>query len=241
MRRMKKGIALLELIFSIVIIAIALVSVPNLIQTTTKATNKVITQESISNAASYANKIMAAFWDENCTDPSYENPILYVQNQHSNLQELKVSGIFIGRRVGSPKETSRRFRNGPTGVRLTASQKLQKEPGETVPDDIDDYNGTVSTLNFVDNSTASINDYKDTQVYLSTTVDYLNDNVTNYDQSTVTFNQPFNEAKINKSQTTNIKLITITLTSLQDNDKKVVLKAFSCNIGSSKLRERLLF
>jgi len=237
---MKKGIALLELIFSIVIIAIALMSVPNLMQSTSKASNKVIMQESISNAASYANMIMSAFWDENCTNPKYENPILYVQKQDSSLQEYRKNDILMGRRVGSSMSTSRRFRNDITGKRLTASTILAKEDDDGEPDDIDDYNNrSVMLVKRVDTSIQE-GDYKDVSIKLDTTVNYISDNADDgYDKQTVTFNNPFDPNKIENLQSTNIKMITLRLISQSDPNKKIVLKAFSCNIGSSQLQERL--
>lgn len=236
----RRGIALLELIFSMVIIAIALMSVPNLMQSTSKASNSVIMQESISNAASYANMIMSAFWDENCTDPTYENPILYVQEQDPNLQEFNNSGVLLGRRVGSAQTTSRRFRNNLAGKRLSTSTVLTKEVNDGEPDDIDDYNGREVTLVYPKKTTIAEGDYKDISIKLATTVNYISDSADDgYNKMGVSFNNPFDPNKIETSKSTNIKLITLTLTSQSEPDKKVVLKAFSCNIGSSRLKERL--
>ena len=239
MVKMRKGIALLELIFSIVIIAITLMSVPNLIQSTSNASKEVITQESVSNAASYANMIMSTFWDENCSDPKYENPIVDVQKEDTNLEELNVSGVLLGRRAGSAQTTSRRFRNDLSGNRLTASTTLIQEASDGEADDIDDYNGKSVTLVYRENTTVQKGDYKDISIRLSSTVNYISDLANSgYNKQTVLFNNPFDPSKI-ETQSTNIKLITVTLSSISDSNKSVVLRAFSCNIGSSKLKERL--
>ena len=238
---MKKGIALLELIFSMVIIAITLMSVPNLIRSTSKASKEVITQESVSNAASYTAMIMSTFWDENCTDPKYNNPILYVQKEDPNLKELNVSGILLGHRVGSPITTSRRFKNSLAGKRLTASKLLGAEASDGEPDDIDDYNGRSVMLMKQQPTSIDSGDYKDVNVQLSTTVSYINDSAdSGYDKQIVLFNNPFNPTKI-ETQSTNIKLITLRLTSPNDTNKQIVLRAFSCNIGSKKLKERIFY
>ena len=239
MRRMKRGIALLELIFSMIIIAITLISVPNLIKSTSKASQEVITQESISNAASYAAMIMSTFWDENSTDPKYANPILYVKKENPSLKELNVSGVLLGRRVGAPITTPRRFKNNLAGKRLTASTLLGSETDDGEPDDIDDYNGRSVTLANPQPTSIDSGDYKDTLVQLSTTVNYINDSANSgYDKQVVLFNNPFDPTKV-ETQSTNIKLITLRLTSPNDTNKQIVLRAFSCNIGSKKLKERL--
>ena len=239
MVKMRKGIALLELIFSIVIIAITLMSVPNLIQSTSSASKEVITQESVSNAASYANMIMSTFWDENCSNPKYENPIVYVQKEDPDLEELNVSGILLGLRIGSAQTTSRRFRNDLSGNRLTASPTLTQEASDGEADDIDDYNGKSVTLVYRENTTVQKGDYKDISIRLSSTVNYISDLANSgYNKQTVLFNNPFDPAKI-ETQSTNIKLITVTLSSTNDSNKSIVLRAFSCNIGSTKLKERL--
>ena len=240
MRRTKKGIALLELIFSMVIIAITLISVPNLIKSTSTASKEVITQESISNAASYAAMIMSTFWDENCTDPKYANPILYVKKQDPDLQEYISGGVLVGRRVGSPITTSRRFKNDLTGKRLTASTLLGTEASDGEPDDIDDYNGKSLKLTVQEPTTITNGDYKDLLIQIDTTVVYINDSAdSGYDKQTVQFNNPFDSTKI-ETESTNIKMITLKLSSPKnDPSKQIVLRAFSCNIGSKKLKERL--
>ena len=239
MRRMKRGIALLELIFSMIIIAITLISVPNLIKSTSKASQEVITQESISNAASYAAMIMSTFWDENSTDPKYANPILYVKKENPSLKELNVSGVLLGRRVGAPITTPRRFKNNLAGKRLTASTLLGSETDDGEPDDIDDYNNRSVTLVEQNNTTVQEGDYKDLKIKLDTTVVYINDSANGgYNLQTVQFDNPFDSTKV-ETQPTNIKLITLKLTSENEPNKEIVLRAFSCNIGSKKLKERL--
>jgi len=250
---MRKGIALIELIFAMVVIAITLLAVPNLISQTSKASNQVVTQESVSTAASQINMIMSLFWDENATDPKYNNPVLVVQHYTPGLAEANITmggGIsyFLARRVGSPKSTSRRYVVDISGNKLTATPPtmLGSDAGEAlgVMDDVDDYNNTQSQLHNFTNATAINGDYKDTSIDMNTTVSYFNDSPTNippipptYNSSTVTFNNPFNN--INNMKSTNIKAIEVKLTSKNNKDLgSVILRAFSCNIGSSKLKER---
>jgi len=234
---MKKAIALIELIFAIVVIGITLIVVPNLIKTATKASSQAVTQEAVSNAVSHMNLILSSFWDEQSTNPKYSNPILYVKNGDTQLNEATdTNGNLIGRRIGSPKTTSRRFATDINGNKLKATEPINfgLDNNETEPDDIDDFNNMARTLVNIENTTATQGDYKDTTLTLSSTVSYISDQ-TNYNQVTINFN-PFGATS---AQSTNIKEITVRLISPNDPSKTVILKGFSCNIGSSKIKERV--
>ena len=247
---MRKGIALLELIFAMVVIAITLLAVPNLIQQTTKASNQVVTQESVSTAASQINMIMSLFWDENATDPKYNNPVLVVGQSNPDLVEANktISGTayFLARRAGSPKSTPRRYTVNISGNKLTATPAANlgtdtNDAGEM--DDADDYNGASLQLQNFANAAAINGDYKDISIDMNTTVYYISDNPDTppipptYNNNIITFDNPFNNP--NNANSTNIKAIEVKLTSGNNKDLgTVILKAFSCNIGSSKLKER---
>ncbi len=241
---MRRAIALIELIFAMVVIAITLISVPNLISKTTKASNEAINQEAISNAASFLDMAMSSYWDEECVPPNRKNPILIVEKEDNALKEFNMTfpTIFIklARRVGSPITTSRKFidANG-TRYKATSPNNLGMELGESEPDDIDDFNGRATQLiKTNENTTAQEGDYKDKKITLSTVVNYIDDtpNPSGYNMPIINFDNPF--SNIENIKSTNIKAITVTLTSQNDNKKSVVLRAFSCNIGSSKLKEK---
>jgi type II secretory pathway pseudopilin PulG len=233
---MKRAIALIELIFAIVVIGITLLAVPNLLATTTKASSNAITQEAISNGASHLAMILTQYWDEQSIQ-AYDNPILYVTSSNSMLQEAKDSfNNSLGRRIGSNDETPRRFAKDKFGNKIyaTTPTNFGLDGGETIANDIDDYANTTYTLVKREEASIAIGEYKDTKVNISTKVYYISDN-TMYNRFNVTFNNPFNN-KVNNS--TNIKAIKVTITSLNDANKKIVLNGFSCNIGSQKLRRR---
>jgi len=231
---MRRAIALIELIFAIVIIGITLLTVPNLLNTTTKATVNAITQEAISNGASHLEMILSQYWDENSINN--DNPILYVNNGDSELEEAKDSnGNALSLRVGSNKESPRRFKLDSSGNKIyaTSASLLGLESNDTQPDDIDDFAKTSYTLVKNDEATVDIGEYKDKTIKISTSVYYISDS-TNYSTSTVTYNNPLNNPN---AQSTNIKAIKVTITSTNDN-KFIVLNGFSCNIGAQKLRRR---
>jgi len=247
---MRKAIALIELVFAIVVIAITLLAVPNLIATTTKASNSAISQEAISNAVSHIDMVMSQFWDENSTNPKYNNPVLkmptisgYTPTPAFDLAKdftNNTSGYMVGRRVGSAISTTRRFAINSDGKILTASINLRKEePATENPDDVDDFDNSTYTL--VDRETikAEDGDYKDQKIDIKTTVSYIKDIYIlppiTYNKKDIFFPDPFNYPS---TQPTNIKSIKVVLTSRNDPNKKVVLRAFSCNIGSSRLKEK---
>ena len=183
-------------------------------------------QEAISEASAHISSIMTYAWDENDTNESFIPPVLKVSNGDSELGD-----DGSGKRVGTPVESYRKFITSG-GFTLDASSALGKDTGDTVEDDIDDFNGESKGLLLVESTE---NDYIDKNVTMTTTVKYMDDSA-GYDANTIIFN-PFG----NKAATTNIKQIFVTLTSASGVDelnKTIVLKAFSCNIGSYYLERK---
>ena len=259
---MRKAIAMIELIFAMVIIAITLLSVPNLISKTTQASKNAITQEAISNAAAQLDIALTSFWDENATVPQAGNPILVVDSNISGLQEqnitvnLKNGATFIkvGKRAGSPKDTSRVYAidtNTPNGARYTATpvNALGFDANDNnITDDVDDFNNRDTTISLEaagQNAKAIDGDYKDTTITMHTDVAYIDERPTtvnpsgnlDFNHTNVSYDDPF--VKNSSNKTTNIKLITLTLTSQDDPNKRVILRAFSCNIGSAQLKSKV--
>ena len=60
----KRGIAMIELIFALVIMGIALLSAPMLIQQSIKSSNVALQQESIAALASHTGILLSKYWDE---------------------------------------------------------------------------------------------------------------------------------------------------------------------------------
>ena len=235
---MRRAIALIELIFAIVIIGISLLAIPNIVGVTAKSSNEAFTQEAISNGFSYMGMILAQYWDEVNTDSKYNTSILYVKSGDSELKEaVDDNGNPLGRRIGSPISTPRRFAKDINGVKLyaTSPTNLGLETAETTPDDIDDFHNRTTTLKNIEATTTDSGDYKDTSITLYTQVKYVSDK-TNYKLAHITFNNPFDTNVPNSS---NIKLITLTITSPNDPNKFIIFRAFSSNIGAAKIKERL--
>lgn len=226
---MRPAIAMLELIFAIVIMAIILMSAPMLISTAAKSGYVAIQQEAINEAASQVNMIMGYQWDENDVNDLYIDPILQVSNGHADLAEDGTTG----RRQGTPEESYRSFVRSDGVDDLAASTALGAETGETEEDDIDDFDENI-TLTLIQ---ASTSDYvEDTTITIDPDLSYISDDITGgYNQSSITYD-PFTASV----GTTNVKSITVTLTSSgpEELDKEIILRAFSCNIGAYKLEEK---
>ncbi len=234
-KKLRPAVAMVELIFAIVIMGIAMMSAPLLISTASKGSTVAIQQEGINEASTRMAIIMSYAWDENNTDEMYIPPILHVTHGHADLD---VSGN-TGRRVGTPLASQRTFMlSDSNSSDLNASISLASDGNDDdEEDDIDDFVGDIS-LTLIGSSTETDYIEKDT-INIKTELSYISDDVDGgySDGHTINF-IPFQA----NDGTTNIKDITVTLTSTSDIEelnKTIVLRAFSCNIGGYKLEEKV--
>jgi len=220
----RPAIAMIELIFAIVIMGIAVMSAPSLISTATKSTKSVFAQESIDQAVTRIAMILTYPWDENDANSSF--PLVLRVNHGDPALEPSASDPF--RRKGVPNNP------GPSGAiveagkhRVFATQQgqelnasaigLDAGEGSGSEDDIDDFTDTA--LNTVQNAGG---DYVLSGVTIATSVSYASDSA-NYGSSSVTY------APSSGSPTTNIKKIDVTVSSTYG--VPITLHAFSCNVG----------
>lgn len=231
---LRPAIAMIELIFAIVIIGIALLSAPMLISTAAKSGYVAMQQEGINEAATKVNMIMGYHWDENNANESFLAPILNTSNGDSGLN---ASGT-TGRRAGTPLVSQRTFIRAD-GLELNATA-IGSESGDR--DDVDDYNGDTTLLSI---ETARVNYVETTSININTVVTYLSDT-----PGGGTYTDPGADAGLTYSPdftstatpTTDIKKIVVTLTStsgMDELEKTIILNAFSCNIGSYRLEDRV--
>lgn len=232
--RLRPAIAMIELIFSLVIMAIVMMSAPMLISTAQKSTNVALQQEGVNEAASRINMIMGYSWDENNIAEEYRPPILTVTSGDSAFNKVGTTE----RRIGIPMTSHRTFILSDTNSSsdLNASTTLGSESGDA--DDIDDFIGD-SSLVFVERDDNTVGYVEKTTVNINTVVNYSEDNVSGgYNQGVINYT-PFTAG----TATTNIKQITVTLTSttsIDELEKEIVLRAFSCNIGGYTYEKRAL-
>lgn len=224
----RKAIAMIELIFAIVIIGITLLSIPNLVYQASESGYSTIQQESISAAASDLSLILSREWDETGTGDEYHTPILTTTNGASTLSSR-------------PGAVSRSFF---TGIGGPFPASAIANDGDF--DDIDDAHNQISELHLIDGT----QDLIDVNISIAATVNYIVDTsspgaLDNWGSTaTLAFNSPFTPTGSPLSNTSNIKLINLKLTSNSPieelADKEIVFTAFSCNIGSYKLERREL-
>jgi len=239
----RPGVAMIELIFALVVMGIALMSAPMLISTATKSGYVTIQQEGINEAASRISIIQGYHWDEQTSDESYVDIVLKVNGGDSNLSDYNNTG----KRFGTPKESYRKFvrEDGSKNIAATAPASLGLDAGESInnENDIDDFNGNSITLKELATSDSDTID----SIEINTTVSYRSDTLTTSTGDTyihpvgqnLKYNVNFNAAP--QGSSSNIKQITVTLTSTSGTDelkKTIVLHAFSCNIGGYQLEER---
>ena len=237
---LRPAIAMIELIFAMVIIAIALMSAPMLISQATKSGFVAIQQEGINEAATKVNMIMGYQWDEENTDESFLPSILHVSAVgDNNLSEYNITG----RRRGTPLVSQRTFIRSD-GQEFFASTAIGFEINDlNIEDDMDDFNDDhvleprdMGQYNYVETTTIDIN----------TLITYFLDA-----PGGGSYNDPGGDGKLTFSpdfstsvalpNSTNIKKIVTTLTSssiANELNKTIILNAFTCNIGSYKLESR---
>jgi type II secretory pathway pseudopilin PulG len=233
---LRPAIAMIELIFAIVIMAIVLLSAPQLIRTSTQSGYVAIQQEAINEAAAQVNLVLGYNWDEGNTDEIFLPSILKVTNGDPNLNEVGTTG----RRAGTPTQSYRSFYRADGND--TNASPIGSDGGDM--DDMDDFNGA-NTLIEIENASS---DYIETDtINIATTVRYGSDRPvtgtgpynTLGGDTEISYSPNFNIAA---TPTTNIKFITVRLTStspLNELDKNITFNAFSANIGGYELEERI--
>ncbi len=128
---MRKALTLIELILSMVIIAIVFTVIPRLVQSMNQSTQTVIKEEAMYNAMAQIGAIINLPWDNNNT----QNPqILGVTNGDPAYDCNATSGYRAGGFIGGRNCIK------PLGVNYNASTVIGKE--DTQYNDIDDYHDT---------------------------------------------------------------------------------------------------
>ncbi|WP_298695014.1 type II secretion system protein [uncultured Sulfuricurvum sp.] len=135
---MRKGLTLIELILSMVIIGIVFTVIPRLIMSMNQSTKVIIKEEAMYNAMAKIGSIINLPWDEKNTD---NDQILSVTNHNnydcnlSNIEAYYRLGGFIG---------SRNCRLSGNGLLLSASSLGHDNIAMNDYNDIDDFNGTIT-------------------------------------------------------------------------------------------------
>ena len=140
----RNGIAMIELIFAITVMGIVMLSAPMLINRATSGAYVAMQQESVAAAATQINMIMTAEWDEMDTNVTRGEPVLRtastVFNQCTGTRDMPAGVTAASGRYCKTLDGT----NPPP----FASIALGKDTGEGLNyfDDIDDYDGNVTTV-----------------------------------------------------------------------------------------------
>ena len=235
---MKKSFSLIELIFTIVIIAFVFTVIPKVIYTTNKTFEFSLKEDGIFNMMTKMMDISTLAWDENNTDPQ-DPPYNILITEHNNKLEcqaninskdsLRIGGFYSGdeySRICPKKDPicipifGILLCTGGTKITISSIQR-DGENSEEDYDDVDDYNNTESNVTKSDKVR-----YK---LYMN--IGYSkdwggDDNAYDYDNQSLTFQ--FSNDFVDKS---NIKLIKITLED-EKYDKNIShARYWSANIG----------
>lgn len=230
-KNFRKGIAMVELIFALVIMGIVLLSAPILIQQSIKSSNVALQQESIVAVASHTGILLSKNWDENNTEHTLGiSPILKIANA-SPGSDFNLSGVDFDNNVSGRTSSV-------ANQTFNASTQLNNEDGEF--DDIDDYNGvpvTLSVFSSENSSVGSLGDYVDQSITINTSISYANDRPTSsFNQATINAgNNIFTNPDLGVGTQSHIKFIQTNLVStagVDELNKSITLNAFSCNLGT---------
>ena len=234
---------MVELIFSLVIMGIVLLSAPMLIQQSINSGNIALQQEAIVAAASQTSVILSMHWDENNNSNSAVSPMLDVNRAPFDFPPQGLNGVD-GRSTTSTAGTTL----PPTlpvdfGIDPTADENTT-EIDFTDFDDVDDYDGSDFSLTVFNSETTSadVGDYIDVNITMATTINYTEDRVSSViptntiplNGSALNLNNNINKNAL--STPSNIKFIRVNLTSksgIKELEKDITFEAFSCNIGTS--------
>lgn len=238
----RPAIAMIELIFAIVIMAIVLMSAPMLMSTASQSGYSTMQQEGINEAASQVNIIMGYPWDEMNAIPGQTPTILNTTPTNINLAPTLsiAAGLPPTRRAGTPASSKRLFiETTGSSYAATSLVNLGVDGAELVNNDMDDFNNAVNLIEL--GVTTSDNIQKTVAINITRAVNYNRDITVSYDVAALGF-APF-QALLAGSVSGNIKEIQVTVASAPGQpvelDKTITLRAFSSNIGSFKLEERL--
>lgn len=230
---MKKAMSMIELVFAIVIMGIAVMSLPLILTQVQNSNSFALRQEVILSLKTKLSYILSYQWDQNTYDTTADiERVLRVPSSADTDNDFNTSTI---RRKGHVLADGRRRLWDDLNVSTTKANFGL--PNATTPEnDIDDFDR--------DSETKSITALDDFifNVELNTTVSYLKDILPNAgagesyaSSNSITFTfDPINNIA---NSSTNIKMIKVTATA-NGIENPISMYAFSSNIGQSKVTKK---
>ena len=209
---MKKAASLIELVIAIVVMGIAVMTLPMMLSQTQKNNEFTLKQEVILAARTKLGDILTYRWDKN----SLVN------------DRIVVLQVTNGDPALDPSDETRRIGHIPGNKRRKFSFENNASTafGDSNITDIDDFDGVSIGLTLIK---ANL-DYRFTDLNMSTTVQYVSDipaGSATYDDQNLSYDFPITSA----TSSTNIKMITLETTA---EESTFTLRAYSSNIGESE-------
>lgn len=215
---MRRAASMLELIVAIIVMGIAVMTLPLLLSQTQSNNAYTMQQEIILAARTKLGDTLTYRWDEN----SLQNDTIGVLMTNGD-SELNVTSDGI-RRIGHVKGNKRRKFFASLNA---ATPPLNLGPDGGVLNDIDDFNNPTPTALVLSTQTTNL-DYHFQDFNLTTTVAYVSDDA-NYSANNINF--VF--GTVASATSTNIKMLTLSIAGADTTP--FTLRTYSCNIGESEL------
>ncbi len=215
---MKKAFGLIELIFAILVISIALLAIPPLFTQLSSSIEGVLRKEAIFYAYYQNGNILTYRWDENSLADENSSHTVALATQAGDSELSQVKPINPEYRIGA---VTRKI-----DLNKEASSILQQEADDVIEDDIDDFNNKTYTIQ------KESGDFV-LEMNITNTISYIGDHA-NYYQEVVNF---FIEPEASIIFSTNIKLIKTVISNKGENI--LVLYSFACNNGEPVLKSKV--
>jgi len=197
----RSAFTFIELIFAIVIIAIAVVSLPMMKQVIFKGIDSAIVQEAVFAAATELNEVTTAHWDDNSFDPANPDTFARVIDHMGNCEN---------------NSSLPSYRYMPGHIVQPLHRKCL-DSNATTPADASVNNGVTS----LDDSAHGLNN-----IFLNTTID--DTGYKHHYDSNVTVTRP---AFFDGQNDNDMKRITVTIVDSDTNTIITSLYTYSANIG----------
>ena len=219
---MKKASSMIELVITIVVMGIAMMTLPLMLTRVQNNNAFAMQQEILLALKTKIGDIITYKWDENSSTETSNIAIIDVNNSDPELRRFPDTNNTI--RVGHiNKKKRRKFFSNITSATLPGQWN-----SDTAFDDIDDFTGTVKF-----NATGGL-DYR-FDFNMTTDVGYISD-IAQYNGTSIDGFIFSGDKLANVAGSTNIKIITTTARGEDISTFK--LQTYSSNIGESQLLRR---
>lgn len=221
-KKMRKGVAMIELIFSIVIMAFVFAALPKIMTQVKHASTFGVKQESIALLATQVNLVMSNEWDDKNTRSNYSSFILNT-NGNESLNKNETTSLRGARTIYKNTRLYSEIENVPASTDLII--EYDKNTSH-IMDDVDDFNEREVKLMLEGDIESK--DYLDKEIKIKTVVKYASYTGNFNAKEIVVVNNGTTET------VTNIKSIEAKLTTDSEKykDTKLILKSFASNIGA---------